>query len=99
MSAFEIAMLVLFGVSWPISIAKALRTKKVEGKSPLFMGLISLGYLCGILHKVTAAFDWVTGLYALNLAMILIDLSLYFRYLPRHREDTVISTASRRGGK
>ena len=72
MSPYEIAMLVLFGVSWPISIDKALRTKKVEGKSPLFMSLVCIGYLCGILHKSTVAFDCVTALYALNLMMILL---------------------------
>jgi len=83
MSPFEIAMLILFGISWPISITKALRTKKVEGKSPLFMALVSTGYLCGILHKITFACDWVTWLYALNLTMILFDLVLYFRYLPK----------------
>ncbi len=82
MSVFEILMLVCFGVSWPISIAKALRTKKVEGKSPVFMALICIGYLSGILHKLLFAFDWVIVLYALNLVMVTTDLFLYYRYLP-----------------
>ena len=47
MSLFEVGMLLCFGVSWPISIVKALRTKKVVGKSPLFMIVICIGYLCG----------------------------------------------------
>ena len=85
MSPFEIVMLVLFGISWPISITKAVRTKRVEGKSPLFMVVICIGYFFGILHKVNYAFDWVTGLYALNMALILTDLSLYLRYRPRAR--------------
>ena len=33
MSIFEVMMLVCFGVSWPISIAKSLRTRFVRGKS------------------------------------------------------------------
>jgi hypothetical protein len=82
-SPFEITMLILFGASWPISIAKAFRTKRVEGKSPLFMMVICTGYLFGILHKIHYARDWVIVLYALNMLMILVDLSLYLRYLPR----------------
>jgi hypothetical protein len=82
MSVFEVMMLVCFGVSWPISIAKALRTKRVEGKSPVFMAVICLGYLSGILHKLFFAMDWVIVLYALNLVMVATDLFLYYRYLP-----------------
>lgn len=76
-------MLVCFGLSWPISIAKALRTKRVEGKSPLFMAVICLGYLSGILHKVLFSLDWVIVLYAINLVMVATDLFLYYRYLPK----------------
>ncbi|MBN2255843.1 MAG: hypothetical protein JW736_09050 [Deltaproteobacteria bacterium] len=82
MSIFEAVMLVCFGVSWPLSIAKALRTKVVEGKSPLFMAVIGLGYLSGIIHKLLFSFDWVILLYALNMTMVAIDLGLYYRYLP-----------------
>jgi len=81
-SVFEVMMLVCFGVSWPISIAKALRTKKVEGKSPVFMAVICLGYLSGILHKLLFSLDWVIVLYAINLVMVATDLFLYYRYLP-----------------
>ena len=82
MSPFEIAMLLLFGASWPVSIAKALRTKVVAGKSPFFMVMIAIGYLCGVLHKAVYHFDAVIYLYALNLCMVCIDLFLYLRYLP-----------------
>jgi hypothetical protein len=82
MSVFEVMMLVCFGVSWPISIAKALRTKKVEGKSPVFMVVICVGYLSGILHKLFFAYDWVIVLYAINMIMVATDLLLYYRYLP-----------------
>jgi len=89
MSPLEVAMLCLFGISWPVSIAKAIRTKQVRGKSPLFMALISVGYLCGIVHKIYHSFDWVTGLYAVNLVLILVDLGLYYRYLPLCRGSEV----------
>ena len=82
MNVFEAAMLICFGISWPISIAKALRTHQVVGKSPVFMAIICLGYLCGIVHKMLYAFDWVILLYVLNLTMVAVDLFLYYRYLP-----------------
>jgi predicted tellurium resistance membrane protein TerC len=76
-------MLVCFGISWPISIVKALQTKRVVGKSPVFMAIVCLGYLSGILHKVLFAFDWVILLYFVNLFMVAFDLVLYFYYLPQ----------------
>jgi hypothetical protein len=82
MSPFEVAMLVCFGVSWPVSIHKALRTRRVAGKSPLFMAIVCVGYLCGVTHKVLHSFDWVTALYALNFVLVAIDLTLYYRFMP-----------------
>ena len=43
-SMFEFAMLFTFGFSWPFAIAKTLRAKRVDGKSPMFMIIIVLGY-------------------------------------------------------
>lgn len=82
MSIFEAIMLVCFGTSWPLSIIKTLRTKVVEGKSPLFMAIVGIGYVSGIIHKIVFSFDWILLLYILNLVMIAIDLGLYYRYLP-----------------
>ena len=83
MSIFEVLMLVCFGISWPISIAKAIRTKMVAGKSPVFMVIVIIGYAFGIIHKVLYSRDWVTFLYALNLIMVAVDMSLYFHYSKR----------------
>lgn len=83
LSIFEVLMLVCFGLSWPISIAKALRTKKVSGKSPLFMSIVIAGYASGIMHKVFYSFDWVIWLYGVNMVLVAIDMSLYFRYLKK----------------
>ena len=85
MSIAEIVMLVCFGISWPVSIAKSLRTKNVSGKSPLFMGLIATGYVAGIVHKYYFDWNWVAALYLLNLILVLIDLVIYYRYLPRDK--------------
>ena len=83
MSVFEIGMLACFGFSWPFSIAKSLRTKKVEGKSPAFMVIVMVGYLCGIVHKFLYSPDWVVWLYALDLVLVLADFILYMLYSPR----------------
>jgi hypothetical protein len=85
-SMFEIMMLLCFGVSWPISIAKTLRSKTVAGKSPLFMGIVIAGYASGILHKILFSRDWVVTLYAINLVMVAIDLGLYFRFSKTGRQ-------------
>ena len=78
-------MLLCFAASWPFSIAKALRTKVVAGKSPAFMGVIEAGYVSGILFKLTAPgpTDPTVWLYVLNLFIVGTDLFLYFRYRNR----------------
>ena len=80
MSPFEAGMLICFGISWPVSIAKSLRTKVVTGKSPLFMAIVCLGYLSGIVHKFMYNLDWVVLLYILNFCMVAFDLYLYIKY-------------------
>jgi hypothetical protein len=82
-SVFEAIMLLCFGVSWPVSIAKSVRTKIVAGKSPLFMALVCLGYISGLIHKSLHSRDLTMILYALNLAMVATDLTLYFIYTAR----------------
>lgn len=86
MSVFEAAMLICFGLSWPASIAKSKRTRIVTGKSPLFMAVVCLGYVFGIAHKLLYSMDWVIVLYAINLVLVLIDLTLYFKYLPKKEQ-------------
>ena len=80
MSIFEIIMLICFGISWPLSIAKTLRTREVAGKSPLFMIIVMGGYASGIVHKLLYSHDWVISLYVLNLLMVTIDLYLYLHF-------------------
>jgi len=80
MSIFEAAMLICFGISWPVSIIKSLRTKIVVGKSPLFMAIVCVGYLSGIIHKAVYSPDWIVGLYCLNMALVAVDLALYVKF-------------------
>ena len=83
MSVFEAMMLVCFGLSWPVAIAKTLRTRQVAGKSRLFLTIICLGYLCGIAHKLLYSRDWIMALYVLNLLLVATDLALVIRYRKR----------------
>ena len=50
----EIAMLVLFGVSWPFNIIKSYRSRTAKGKSVLFELIVVVGYLFGLSGKFAA---------------------------------------------
>ena len=86
-SIWEVLFLLCFTVSWPISIAKSLRTQVVIGKSPLFMSLIVLGYIFGIIHKALYSHDIVIWLYVFNAVLVATDLTLYFLYIGRNRRE------------
>jgi len=80
MSIFEALMLICFGISWPFAVIKTYRTKNVEGKSLPFLLLVLIGYIFGIIHKVTYSLDLVIWLYIFNGILVLLDVILYFRY-------------------
>jgi hydrogenase/urease accessory protein HupE len=85
----EAAMVICFGLSWPMSIIKSYRSRTSKGKSLLFIACIMFGYACGILSKlVSGALTYVFGFYVLNLIMVSIDCGLYIRNarLDRARE-------------
>ena len=78
---FEIAMVCLFGASWPLNVAKSYRARTAKGKSVMFLLFIWVGYICGIIAKLSApAFKWyVLMFYVINLIMVSVDIALYFR--------------------
>ena len=77
---FELIMVLCFGVSWPVSIAKSWKCRTAKGKSPVFLVLIIVGYLCGIVWKLlSGSMTYVFWFYTLNLLMVATDLCLYFR--------------------
>ena len=86
-SIWEVLFLLCFSVSWPVSIAKSLRTKVVIGKSPIFMFLIILGYIFGIIHKALYSNDIVIWLYVFNAALVSFDLTLYYMYIGKNRRE------------
>jgi len=73
-------MLVCFGASWPVAVLKTYKSKTVKGKSFLFLFLILLGYLFGIIYKITTNFDYVIWLYVANLLLVFADMTLWFMY-------------------
>ncbi len=78
MSFFEALMLICFGSAWPFSIYKALKSRRIDGKSPLFLFIVLVGYVSGIIHKVFYSFDSLIYLYVLNALMVALDLGIYF---------------------
>lgn len=74
---FEVGMLVCFGVSWPISVIKSIRSKSANGKSILFTVVIIIGYLFGIANKIySGTITYVFWLYIFNITVVSIDLIL-----------------------
>lgn len=85
MQIFEIIMLVCFGVSWPISVIKSIKTKSTKGKSPIFLSAIIIGYISGIIGKiVNGSVNYVLILYCINLFVVVIDFLLFF--INKHNE-------------
>ena len=77
----EIFMVVLFGASWPLNVMKSYRARTAKGKSLGFLLLIFIGYIFGIVSKLTAdKYKWyVLFFYVLNIIMVGLDLLLYIR--------------------
>ncbi len=76
----EAIMMICFGISWPVAIAKTLRTRNVKGMSLFFLVVVELGYLAGILSKLLGHRDWVIALYLMNYLFVGFEITLYYRY-------------------
>lgn len=75
----EIIMLICFGASWPMALTKNIRAKSAKGMSLPFILLIILGYLAGLMAKVvTHNVSFVFWVYVLNLAIVTVNLMVYF---------------------
>ena len=79
-SIFETIMLVCFGLSWPINVFKAYKARTTKGTSLPFILLIIMGYLAGITAKiVNGQFNYVFIVYIINLAIVMLNIVVYFR--------------------
>ncbi len=76
----EAVMVISFGISWPISIYKAWKSRTAKGVSPVFLIFILIGYACGIAAKIiSGGMNYVFAFYILNFCMVAADLALYLR--------------------
>ncbi len=81
----EAAMIVCFGLSWPINISKLLKSRTAKGTSVLFYYFIDIGYVAGIAAKFiklsqgieTPFYVWF--FYVLNFLMVLAGIIIYYR--------------------
>jgi len=79
MQIFEVIMLICFGLSWPISVVKSLKSKSTKGKSVVFLVAIIIGYVSGITGKIiNGNINYVLILYFINLFVVCLDFSIYF---------------------
>ena len=79
-SILETVMLVCFGFSWPLNVIKAHRAKTAKGTSLPFILLIIAGYIAGISAKlITGQINYVLIAYILNLAIVSLNVVVYFR--------------------
>lgn len=76
----EAAMLICFGLSWPINAYKNYKAGTAAGTSWQFILLITAGYVAGIVAKFAGdAINWVLAVYFLNLFCLAINWAVYFR--------------------
>ena len=82
---FEAAMILSFGISWPINIRKLLKSKTTKGTSIVFYYLIDIGYVAGITAKIIKLTNgiqtpwYVWFFYILNFCMVLFGIIIYYR--------------------
>lgn len=79
-SILETVMLVCFGFSWPLNVIKAYKARTAKGTSLPFILLIITGYIAGISAKfITGQINYVLIAYILNLAIVSLNVIVYFR--------------------
>ena len=75
----ETIMLICFGLSWPINVYKNIRTRTAKSMSLGFILLIIVGYIAGITAKILMGrINYVLAVYVLNLAIVTVNLVVYF---------------------
>ncbi|MGN0620390.1 MAG: hypothetical protein ACI4I9_00855 [Porcipelethomonas sp.] len=76
----ETIMLICFGFSWPMNLVKNIKCRSAKGMSLPFILLLIAGYIAGISAKIISGrTNYVLFVYILNLAMVSLNLAVYFR--------------------
>lgn len=75
----ESTMLICFGLSWPMNLAKNIKAKSARNMSLQFILLIITGYIAGISAKIyNHRFNYVLVVYLLNLVVVSANVAVYF---------------------
>lgn len=83
---FEFIMLICFGLSWPVSVYKSVKSRSTQGKSVVFIIAVIIGYVSGIIGKIiNNQISYVLIMYCFNLVVVSIDLAIYF--INKRREE------------
>ena len=83
----ETIMLVCFGFSWPMNLIKAYKARSAKNSSLPFILLIITGYIAGISAKIVLGkINYVLVAYLLNLAIVSLNLVVYFRNVALDRK-------------
>ena len=89
-SILETVMLICFGCSWPLNLMKAYKSRTAKSTSLPFNLLIITGYIAGITAKVLSGqINYVLVAYLINLAIVSLNLLVYFRNVFLDRKLTV----------
>lgn len=87
----ETIMLICFGLSWPISLVKNIKTGSAKGMSLPFTLLIIVGYVAGISAKLySGVYTYVLVAYFWNLLLVGLNLVVFFINKRKDRKSTVI---------
>jgi hypothetical protein len=84
MNFFEALMLICFGAAWPASIYRSYKSQTTAGKSLAFLIIVEIGYISGIIYKLSSNFDHIIWLYAV---MVLVDITLYGKNYQRQNRN------------
>ncbi len=75
----EAAMLICFGLSWPLSLYKNIKARSAKNMSLQFTLLIITGYIAGITAKIISHnVNYVLIIYLLNLVIVSANIIVYF---------------------
>jgi hypothetical protein len=93
----EAAMMLCFGIAWPVASLRMLRSRRPEGKGLVFTAIILSGYIAGALAKLASAAHGhelppVFWLYLLNTVSVCANLLLQWA-LRRRNADPVVELA------
>ena len=81
----EALMLLCFGLSWPVSLIKNIRSGTAKGMSLTFTVLIIIGYVAGIGAKLyTHNINYVFAVYIWNIVLVIGNLAVYF--INKHKD-------------